>query len=89
MDRVPAPSPLEFLAHKRTLSWLLVPVMLLPVGTTILFLFGQVFALLHDPFSASILAWVALTLCILWCLALVLLLLCAVLVLLREEPEEE
>ena len=87
MDRVPA--PLEFLSHKRTLSWLLVPVLLLPVGTTILFLCGRVFALLHDTLSASILDWTALALCILWCLALILLLLCAVLVLLREGPEEE
>jgi len=85
MDRVPA--PLEFLAHRRTLSWLLVPVLLLPVGTTILFLFGRVFALLNDPFSTTILDWSALVLCILWCLVLVLLLLCAVLVLLREGPE--
>ena len=87
MDRFPA--PLEFLAHRHTLSWLLVPVILLPVGTTILFLFGQVFALLNDTFSASVLNWTALILCIFWCLALVLLVLCAVLVLLKEQPEEE
>jgi len=86
MDRFPA--SLEFLAHQRTLSWLLVPVMVLPIGITILFLFGRVFALLHDTFSASVLDWTALALCILWCLSLILLLLCAVLMLLREKPEE-
>ena len=84
MDRV----PLEFLANRRTLSWLLVPVVLLPVGATILFFFGRVFALLNDSFSASVLDWTALTLCILWFLSLVLLLLCTVLVLLQEESEE-
>ena len=87
MDRFP--TPLEFLARRYTLSWLLVPVMLLPIGTTILFLFGQVFALLNDTLSASILHGTALVLCILWCLSLVLLVLCTVLVLLQEEPEEE
>ena len=87
MDRFPA--PLDFLAHRHTLAWLLVPVMLLPIGTTILFLFGQVFALLNDTISALVLHWTALVLSVLWCLALVLLVLCAVLVLLREEPEEE
>ena len=86
MNRFPA--PLELLTRRNTLSWLLVPVLLLPIGTTILFLFGQVFALLNDPLSASVLNWTALVLCIFWCLALVLLVLCAVLVLLREEPEE-
>ena len=84
MDRV----PLEFLANRRTLAWLLVPVMLLPVGTTILFFFGRVFALLNDSFSASVLDWTALALCILWCLTLILLLLCTVLVLLQEESDE-
>ena len=87
MDHFPA--PLEFLAHRRMLSWLLVPVMLLPLAMTILFLFGRVFALLNDSFSALILDWTALALCILWCLALVLLLLCTVLLLLREEQEDK
>jgi len=86
MDHFPA--PIEFLAHRRTLAWLLVPVMMLPVAATILFIFGRVFALLNDVFSASILDWTALTLGILWFLSLVLLLLCTVLLLLREEPEE-
>ena len=87
MDRFPA--PFEILAQRRTLSWLLVPVMLLPIGTTVLFLFGQVFALLNDTLSASVLHWTALALSIVWCLTLVLLGLCAVLVLLRDEPEDE
>ena len=85
MDRIPG--SLDFLAHQRTLSWLLVPVMLLPIGITILFLFGRVFVLLHDPFSASVLDWTALVFSILWCLSLVLLLLCTVFLLLREERE--
>jgi len=62
--------------------------MLLPIGTTVLFLFARVFALLNDVFAASILDGVALALCILWCLSLILLVLCAVFVLLQEEPEE-
>ena len=87
MDRFP--DPLEFLTHRRTLSWLLVPVMSLPIGTTVLFLFGRVFALLNDTLSASILDGTALGLCILWCLSLVLLVICVVLVFLGEEPKEE
>jgi len=83
MDRLPA--PLEFLANRQTLAWLLVPVMFLPIGITLLFLFGRIFALLGDAISASILDWSALALSILWCLSLVLLLLCAVLILLWEE----
>jgi len=86
MDRFPA--PFEFLASRQTLLWLLVPVIFLPIGTTILFLFGRIFALLSDSFSASVLDWTALALCILWCLSLVLLLLCIVFLLLREEPEQ-
>ena len=87
MDRFPA--PLEFLGHQRTLSWLLVPVMLLPIGMTILFMCGRVFALMHDNFSASVLDWTALALGILWCLSLVLLLISTVFLLLRDEPEEQ
>ena len=86
MDSFPA--PIEFLTHRRTLAWVLVPVMLLPIGTTILFLFGRVFALLHDTFSASLLDGTALVLSILWCLSLVLLLLCTVLSLLQDETDE-
>jgi len=85
MDHVP--SPLEFLANRQTLAWVLVPVMFLPVAVTILFLFGRVFALLGDAFSASILDGTALVFCILWCLALVLLLLCTAFLLLWESPE--
>jgi hypothetical protein len=85
MDRFPA--SLDFLANRQMLSWLLVPVMLLPIGTTFLFIFGRVFALLNDSFSASILDGTALVLGILWCLTLVLLLLCVTFLLLREESE--
>ena len=85
MDRLPA--PLEFLTDRRTLAWLLVPVMFLPIGVVILFLFGRVFALLSDTFSASALDWSALALCILWCVSLVLLLLCTAFLLLREGLE--
>lgn len=87
MDRFPA--PLDVLTNRQTLSWLLVPVMFLPIGITILFLFGRIFALLGDAISASVLDWTALILCILWCLSLVLLLLCAVFLLLAKEPETE
>jgi len=85
MDRVP--SPLEFLANRQTLAWLLVPVVFLPVAVTILFLFGRVFALLGDTLSASILDWTALAFCIIWCLTLVSLLLCTAFLLLWENPE--
>ena len=83
MDRFP--NPFDFLASRQVLSWLLVPVMFLPIGMTILFLFGRVFALLNDSFSASMLDWTALALCILWCLSFVLLVLCLAFLLLREE----
>ena len=85
MDRLP--DPLELLTRRQTLSWLLVPVMFLPIVLAILFLFGRVFALLNDTISASALDWTALVLCILWCVSLVLLLLCTVLLLLRDKPE--
>ena len=84
MDRFSA--PWKILANRQTLAWLLVPTMFLPVGITMLFLFGRLFALLGDALSASILDWTALTLCILWCLSLVLLLLCTVFTFLWEEP---
>jgi len=87
MDRFPA--PLDVVTNRQTLAWLLVPVMFLPIGVTILFLFGRVFALLGDVISASVLDWTALALCILWCLSLVLLLLCTVFLLLAKEPEIE
>ena len=83
------PFSLDVLANRQALSWFLVPVLFLPVGTTILFLFGQLFGLLGDALSASVLAWTALALCVLWCLALVLLLLCTVFILLSERREEE
>jgi hypothetical protein len=85
MDRFPA--PLDFLANRRTLAWLLVPVMFLPVSIAVLCLFGQIFVLLSDTFSASILNWTALALGILWCLSLIVLLICVVLLTLREESE--
>lgn len=86
MDRFPA--PLDFLANRQTLSWLLVPVMFLPIGMTILFFFGRIFALLNDSLSALVLDWTALALCLFWCLSLLLLLLCTAFLLLREEPEQ-
>ena len=87
MDRFPA--PLDILADRQTLAWLLVPVMFLPVAITILFLFSAVFALLGDTISTTVLGWSALVLCMSWCLALVLLLLCTVFMLLREKPEDD
>jgi len=87
MDHFPA--PLVFLTHRQTLAWLLVPVMLLPIAITVLFIFGRVFALLGDALSASILDWTALALGITWCLSLVLLLICTGFLLLREETETE
>jgi len=87
MDRFPA--PLDVVTNRQTLSWLLVPVMFLPIGVTILFVFGRVFALLGDAISASVLDWTALALCVLWCLSLVLLLLCTVFLLLAKESETE
>lgn len=83
------PAPLDVLVNRRALSWLLVPVMFLPIGITILFLFGRVFAMLGDAISASVLDGTTLALCILWCLSLVLLLLCSVLILLKEKPEND
>jgi len=82
-------SPLELFTNKHTLAWLLVPVMFLPISVTILFLFSRIFALLGDAFSASILDWTALMLCILWCFSLILLLLCTVLLLLNGKPEND
>ena len=83
------PTPLGVLANRQTLAWLLVPVLFLPVVVTILFLFGRVFAFLGDAFSASILDGTALVFCIVWCLTLVLLLLCTVFMLLWEKPEDD
>ena len=83
MDKYPA--PLEFLSHRHTLAWLLVPVMFLPIAMAILFLFSQIFALVNDTISASALLWSALALCILWCFSFVLLLLCTVFFLLQED----
>ena len=85
MDRIPA--SFDFPANRQTLLWLLVPVLLLPIGTTVLFIFARVFALLNDAFSASILNGMALVFSILWCLSLVLLVLCMAFLLLREESE--
>jgi len=85
MDRFPA--PLDFLAHRRTLAWLLVPVMFLPVSIAVLVIFSRIFALLNDTLSTSILDWTALVLGILWCLSLIVLLICVVLLTLREESE--
>jgi predicted ferric reductase len=87
MDRFPA--PLDFLTHRQTLAWLLVPVLFFPIAATILSIFGRIFALLNDTLSASILDYTALALALLWCLSLVLLLLCAVFRLLREESDAE
>jgi len=86
MDRFPA--PLEVLTNRQTLAWLLVPVLMLPIGITMLFLFGRLFALLGDVISAAALDCTALALGILWCLSLVLLLLCTVFTLLGEKTEE-
>jgi len=83
MDRLP--TPLEILADRRILSWFLVPVVSLPIGMAVLFLFGQIFALLGDTFSASMLNGTALVLGIFWCLSLVFLLIGAAFMLLREE----
>ena len=87
MDRFPA--PLEVLTNRQTLAWLLVPVMFLPIVITILFLFGQVFALFGDTISASVLNWAALAFCVFWCVSLVLLLLCTVFMVLWEKPEND
>ena len=86
MDRFP--TSLEFLTRRQTLSWLLVPVLFLPIVVAILFLFGRIFALLNDTVSASAIDWTALALCILWCVSLVLLLLCAVFRLLIKESKQ-
>ena len=82
------PFPLDVFANRRMLSWLLVPVMSLPIGITILFLFGRVFALFGDTIAALALDGTALALAILWCLSLVLLLVCTVFLLLCEQIEE-
>ena len=86
MDRFP--SPLDFFTDRKTLAWLLVPVVILPIGITVLFLFARIFVLFSDAFSAWILDGTSLVLCILWCLSLVLILLCVVFRLLQEETEE-
>jgi len=61
------------------------PVLFLPIGTAILFLFGRIFALLSDPLSAAILDGTALLIGVLWCFSLVLLLVCTACLLLRQE----
>ena len=81
--------PLKFLTDHRTLAWLLVPVMFLPIGVTILFLFARIFALLNDSFSAAVLDGTALAFCICWCLSLVLLLVCTVFLLLQRNDCRE
>ena len=87
MDHFSAPFESQFL--RRTLAWLLVPVLFLPIATTVLFIFGRIFALLNDALSAAILDYTALALGIIWGLSLVLLLLCSVFLLLREEIDEK
>jgi hypothetical protein len=81
------PSPFEILANRRTMQWLLVPTMLLPVGMVFLFTFSCFFALFGDPISSAILNWLAFGLGFAWFLSLVSLLICVVLVLSKNEND--
>ncbi|MDR1964176.1 MAG: DUF3292 domain-containing protein [Planctomycetaceae bacterium] len=80
-------SPIEILANRRTIQWLFVPVILLPVGMVFLFTFGRFFAIFGDPISAAILDWLALGLGFFWFLSLVSQLLCVALFLSKEDDE--
>ncbi len=81
------PSPYELLTHRRTLQWLLVPGLLLPVGMVFLFIFGRFFALLGDPISAKVLDCIALGLGFFWFLTFVSLVLCIVFYITQDEED--
>ncbi len=69
-----SPPPFDMLANRRTIQWLLVPCMLLPVGMVFLFAFGRLFGMLGDPISALVLDGIALGFGLIWLLGLVTLL---------------
>lgn len=75
------------ITNRLTLQWLLVPVILLPLGMTFLFSFGRLFIMLDDSLSASILDCCALGLGLVWLLSVFALLLCVVFVLLSNDKD--
>lgn len=83
------PSPYELLTSRRTLQWLLVPALLLPVGMVFLFTFARFFVMLGDPISAKVLDCIALGLGFFWFLSLVSLVLCIVFYITQDEDELE
>ena len=82
-------SPYELLTSRRTLQWLLVPAVVLPMGMVFLFTFGRFFAMLGDPVSARILDCIALGLGFFWFLSLVSLVFCIVFYITQEEDFTE
>ncbi|MDR2439931.1 MAG: hypothetical protein LBE12_11245 [Planctomycetaceae bacterium] len=79
------PSPIEILANRQTIQWLLVPVILLPIGMVFLFTFGRFFAMFGDLVAGAILDWLALGLGFFWLLSLISLLMCVTLFLLKNK----
>ncbi|MDR3198406.1 MAG: hypothetical protein LBU34_11115 [Planctomycetaceae bacterium] len=77
------PSPMEIFANRQTIQWLLVPIILLPVGMVFLFTFGRFFVLFGDLTAAAILDWLALGLGFFWLLSLIAQLICVALLLIK------
>ncbi|MDR2756471.1 MAG: hypothetical protein LBC20_12255 [Planctomycetaceae bacterium] len=82
------PSPIEILANRQTIQWLLVPVIFLPIGMVFLFTFGRFFAMFRDRVAETIFDWLALGLGFFWLLSLVSLLMCIALFLLKNNNNE-
>lgn len=51
---------------KKIIFFLLIPIVLLPLGIAFLLIFGRVFAMLEDQISGNVLDWVAFFLAFLW-----------------------
>ncbi len=81
------PSPYRLFTQRRTLQWLLVPGVLLPVGMAFLFTFARFFSLLGDKVSACVLDSIALGLGFFWFLNFVALVLCIVLYITQDEED--
>ncbi|MDR2117350.1 MAG: hypothetical protein LBP87_13310 [Planctomycetaceae bacterium] len=83
------PSPIEIFCYRQTIQWLLVSVILLPIGMIFLFTFGRFFAMFGDLVAATIFDWLALGLGFFWFLSLVSLLMCVALQLLKNNNNDE
>ena len=81
------PSPYQLLTQRKTLQWLLVPGVLLPMSMVFLFTFARFFAMLGDSISAKVLDCIALGLGFLWFLNFVSLIACVVFYITQDEEE--